>query len=255
MLRTITRGVSTGIGLAGEKYHDHKDRKTALAEQESKDVEVQVRELINPAVPGTETANDETIWALDEAAGPPSYETSHSLHRPDVERTVSDLVHDVTAISETEGHLPEAPTGKLPYPVIIPQRRPGTKARGWARAYPPDLEALGVEQDMFLRFLQNFEDAQQASPWLKALYVAGNAVGLVPGHITMAVSISISFAAGYVELLWNVTNTINTFQDCYRITRPIQGERFLRSDEQGGLNAAWPICHGPSVQRRSKQDW
>ena len=162
ILRTINRGISTGIGLAGEKYHDHKERKTALTEQEEKDVDVQTRDLINPAEPGAETANDERIWALDEAAGLPDYETSQAQHRTGLERTVSDLVHDVTAINEAEGPPPVAATVRLPYPVIIPQRRPGTKARGWARAYPPDLEALGVEQDAFLRFLQNFEDAQLA---------------------------------------------------------------------------------------------
>jgi hypothetical protein len=197
IIRGINRGISTGIGLAGEKYYDHKDRKAALSEQKDRDINGQSTEFINPITPGEETANDEQIWALDEAAGPSIYSASQAQHRPEVERTVSNLVHDVTATSEAGGHQPLTLSQvRLPYPIIIPQRRPGAKARGWARAYPPDLEALGIDQKTFLRFLQNFDDASQASPWLKALYVAGNAVGLVPGHITMAVSLSISIAAG-----------------------------------------------------------
>ncbi|KAF2027192.1 hypothetical protein EK21DRAFT_18480, partial [Setomelanomma holmii] len=84
----------------------------------------------------------------------------------------------------------------LPYPIVIPQRRPGSKARGWARAYPPSLELVGMDQEAFLRFLANFENASEASPWLKTLYIAGNVVGLVPGHITMAVSLAVTIAAG-----------------------------------------------------------
>ncbi|KAL6706361.1 hypothetical protein ACN47E_005467 [Coniothyrium glycines] len=198
ILRTINKGISTGIGLAGEKYHDHRDRKNALGERKQKDVdvEVQVRELVDPAEPGGETASDERIWALDEAAGSSDHETSDPAQRPGARRSISDLVHDVQTVKQSDSSAQSGPLTRLPYPVIIPQRRPGAKGRGWARAYPPDLEALGVEQETFLRFLQNFEQAQQASPWLKTVYVAANVVGLVPGTITMAVSISVAVAAG-----------------------------------------------------------
>lgn len=196
ILRVINKGISNGLGLAGEKYYDHKDRKASLAEQKQREANVNHTRLINPIEPGEETADDERIWALDEAAGPPDYETSQAQHRPAPERTISDLVHDVAAMTVVESQSPDMPLARLPYPVIIPQRRPGAKARGWARAYPPDLEGLGIEQDTFLRFLQSYEDAQQASPWLRTVYVASNIVGLIPGHITMAVSLSVSIAAG-----------------------------------------------------------
>ncbi|KAL5119442.1 hypothetical protein ACEQ8H_002712 [Pleosporales sp. CAS-2024a] len=196
IIRGINRGISTGIGLAGEKYHDHKERKIALAQQEEKSRDTQTTELVNPVDPGSETTSDEQIWALDDVSDPPNHETLEAQHRPGADRTISDLVHSVVAARDAHEQVIEAPTISLPYPVIIPQRRPGSKARGWVRAYPPDLDAVGVDQGTFLQFLQNFEDAQEASPWLKALYVAGNAVGFVPGHITFAVSICISVAAG-----------------------------------------------------------
>jgi hypothetical protein len=204
IIRGINKGISSGIGLAGEKYHDRKDRKTALAEQ---DRNSRVTELVDPLDPGEETADDERIWALDDASGPPDYNTSQSRPRPGVERTVSDLVHEVAVTKESQEPVVTGSTAALPYPIIIPQRRPGTKTRGWVRAYPPDLKALGVEDDTFLRFLQNFEDAQEASPWLRALYVAGGVVGLVPGTITRAVSISLIVAAGYDQSMSRTTNT------------------------------------------------
>ncbi|KAF2740707.1 hypothetical protein EJ04DRAFT_558693 [Polyplosphaeria fusca] len=188
VIRAVTKGLSNGLGLAGEKYHDHKDRKAALAKQDS-----------NPTEPSSQdqnTADDERIWALDEAGGdPPGYEESQQQAMS--ERTVSELVQDmVTTLHVEAPPRAEQERARLPYPVIIPQRRPGTKERGFARAYPPDLEAFDFDQDSFLRFLQNFEDASQASPWLNAVYLTAGAIGFVPGHITMAVAISVQIAAG-----------------------------------------------------------
>jgi hypothetical protein len=59
------------------------------------------------------------------------------------------------------------------------------------------MEAFGMDQAAFLRFLQSFHESSQAAPWLQALFISAQAVGLYPSHITMAVSISLSFAAGY----------------------------------------------------------
>jgi hypothetical protein len=184
VLRIVNKGISTTIGLATEKYYDHKDRKAALE-----------------ALPaGEEFATNEHDWALDEAAGdPPEYnelDEQNAQARLQAERTISDLVHDsVPARSEKLQAHPDKDT-KLPYPIIIPQRRPGTKTRGFARAYPPDLLSFGIDQESFMRFLDNFQESSKASPWLNALYISAGAVGLVPSTITLAVSISVQVAAG-----------------------------------------------------------
>ncbi|KAF1950152.1 hypothetical protein CC80DRAFT_578822 [Byssothecium circinans] len=160
ILRPIVKGVSTGIGLAGEKYHDRQQRKSALAEQEGSlsSSDQSVEELINPLEPGAETADDERIWALDEASSaPPRYEDSvlgQQQQRPIPERTISDLVNDVVVLRDREPLPASKMATRLPHPIIIPQRRPGSKGRGFARAYPPDLEAFGLGQDTFMEFLQ-----------------------------------------------------------------------------------------------------
>ena len=38
----------------------------------------------------------------------------------------------------------------LSMPVIIPERRPGFKTRGFVRAYAPVLEEAGIDQDTFI---------------------------------------------------------------------------------------------------------
>lgn len=45
----------------------------------------------------------------------------------------------------------------LPVPVIIPERRPGSKHRGFVRAYAPVLLDCGIDQDTFMDFLIGFE--------------------------------------------------------------------------------------------------
>lgn len=50
-------------------------------------------------------------------------------------------------------------TGRLPAAVIIPQRRPQSKTRGFVRAYAPDLGNCGINQQVFMQFLEGFDAA------------------------------------------------------------------------------------------------
>lgn len=54
---------------------------------------------------------------------------------------------------EMAGPPPE-PLPRLPCPVIIPQRRPRNKDRGFVRAYAPILGDSGIDQEVFLQFLE-----------------------------------------------------------------------------------------------------
>ena len=51
--------------------------------------------------------------------------------------------------------------GGLPCPVIIPQRRPHKKSRGFVRAYAPALEECGIDQDGFMSFHRAMFKASQ----------------------------------------------------------------------------------------------
>ena len=89
-----------------------------------------------------------------------------------------------------------APIGTLPLPVIIPQRRPRFKSRGFVRAYSPVLQDVGIDQETFLRFLKNFHASSQANPCFNAIIVAATVAGFVPEPIVMAVTTAVQVAAG-----------------------------------------------------------
>ena len=137
----------------------------------------------------TPLQEDEEAWQLDDLAAstePPSYEDSTSPSSdPDL------LVHDLAASRQTN---PQSPITALPLPVIIPQRRPRNKSRGFVRAYSPVLENVGIDQKTFLRFLKTFHSQSQANPIFNAITVVTQIAGLVPDPIVMAVTISVQVA-------------------------------------------------------------
>ena len=85
---------------------------------------------------------------------------------------------------------------KLPFPVIVPQRRPGTKTRGFVRAYAPILEEMSVPQDVFLRFLKDLHKAAQASPIFDVVMIATAIAGAYPDPIIGLAVQAVQVAAG-----------------------------------------------------------
>lgn len=50
----------------------------------------------------------------------------------------------------------DAPTGKLPLPVVLPQRRPKGRSRGFIRAFALVLENYTIDQATWHTFLGAF---------------------------------------------------------------------------------------------------
>ncbi len=67
-------------------------------------------------------------------------------------------VHDVK-YPDIQGAKPPG----LKCPIVIPQRRPGSKTRGFVRAYAPVLLEHDIDQETFLTFLKSFHKASQVS--------------------------------------------------------------------------------------------
>ncbi|KAI6870114.1 hypothetical protein KC338_g3177 [Hortaea werneckii] len=143
------------------------------------------------------TDDDEEDWQLDEvvedARGLPSYEESETEYR-----TTDQLVQDILLVNQAATGKPKAKR-QLPFPVILPQRRPRKKARGFVRAYAPVLGDCGIEQDTFLKFLDNFQKSSQASPVFKVIQVSAGIAGFAPSVIAMAVTTAVQIAAGVGE--------------------------------------------------------
>ncbi|KAL8954383.1 MAG: hypothetical protein Q9183_007153, partial [Haloplaca sp. 2 TL-2023] len=121
---------------------------------------------------------DEADWVLDDLAdetepSPSSYQQAHH----DQGGTVDDLI---SSIPRAQARHHSAPVQRLPFPIVIPQRRPGTKSRGFVRAYAPVLEDHNIPQDIFLGFLKSFHKAAQASPMFHVVTVAAAVAGVYP---------------------------------------------------------------------------
>lgn len=102
--------------------------------------------------------NDEADWQLDEAA---QQHTEATNMRGDSGREIGadELVQSFMAEHPPPSYA--AATGKLSCPVIIPQRRPQDKSRGFVRAYAPMLADCGISQATFLSFLKALQQAEK----------------------------------------------------------------------------------------------
>ena len=180
-----------------------------------------------------ESVDIEDDWELDEEAHyqPPSYDSlypdgketqTETREQPESEEQAAKKLNKlVTQLIQSAGAIPAAGEIRpLPYPVTLPQRRPGAKRRGFVRGYAPDLAASGINQDTFMMFLNHFDEASKASPYLQAVYIGAQIVSNVPEVIAMAVSIGISVAAGTAIELQSRYRA-NTFLD------PVNGEVFM----------------------------
>lgn len=220
----LVKLISGGVGLASEAYASRKQSKAAAkaaaadASSSSSSAagpeppqyaelpDSQAHDLIakghavpvdagsgskDPDLAAAEPAvlDDDAVWALDEAS-----EEHHRPSSPSAAPTVD--ISNNALIRDLLARLPPAPSpppaAPLPCPVILPQRRPREKTRGFVRAYAPVLESAGIDQAAFLAFLKNFHAASQASPIFNVILLATAVVGMVPSTVVMATTAAIN---------------------------------------------------------------
>ena len=159
----------------------------------------------------TDSEGDEANWALDEAAeevATPKAEDPKLKYGIMAQPTIESFAAVVMAKCPPLNY----PTNPLQRPVIIPQRRPGARDRGFIHAYAPDLADKGISQEVFLSFIQTFHQAAQASPLLNVVSLSAGVVGFVPEPVAMITSTVIQFAAGTAKDL-QTTQRTHTFLD------------------------------------------
>jgi len=168
-MNRIVKGIGSGIGLAAEAIAHNKEKK-ALERERSRSPNTQARST--SPYPSDKDHNDddegddgddddfhhdEEEWALDAAAGeldpPPAYDELKDVPVDDV---VASFMEKHPAPTQARAFRP------LPCPVILPQRRPKDKTRGFVRAYAPVLgECSGIDQETFLDFLADFHKSSK----------------------------------------------------------------------------------------------
>lgn len=120
--------------------------------------------------------DDEAAWELDDMAdrvAPPPYSANDMDAATDVEQSEESkikkeerMIREMVAMAGPPPHPPQ----RLPCSVILPQRRPRNKDRGFVRAYAPVLESSGISQDVFMKFLRDWVVASKVS----SPYTPGN---------------------------------------------------------------------------------
>lgn len=66
-------------------------------------------------------------------------------------------------------------------PILIPQRRPGDLHRGFARAYPPVLTSVDIDEQTWFYFLDAYNKSLEMSPEAQMIQLGSSAVGIIPG--------------------------------------------------------------------------
>lgn len=90
-------------------------------------------------------------------------------------------------------------TGRLPAPVIIPQKRPDMRSRGFVRAYAPAIDSCGVDQDAFLDFIEGFHKEINKHGYFNATNIAV-ALSAMSYTLSVAPSAVVHFSAMAVHI-------------------------------------------------------
>lgn len=218
--RKVVRGLASGIGLAAEIYHHHKEKQATEVNINSDGEENPQNPPLTPGQSNNhhrdnqdDDHNDldtyysssipqqmhEATWELDEA----QYRSRHGCNGSDEPPQDSPLSVSETQLPQlAESFLQSHPSSlrrtvrppELPLPVLITQRRPGKRSRGFIRAYPPLLDDVGIDQATFLDFIDTLNKAVQPSGLIQALNLASIAGFAAPDHFAVLVAIAVQVA-------------------------------------------------------------
>ncbi|PMD34289.1 hypothetical protein L207DRAFT_468538 [Hyaloscypha variabilis F] len=201
----IVTGVAAGIGLVSESIHHHNEKKAAqkaAAEQSthSSDPPTYSQSTSSESIQREAIIHeegDEEQWDLDDAQDHlPSISVEAGPKKRPFERDPMKITqHFIDDYPVQPGHT----HGRLALPVVLPQRRPKDRSRGFIRAYAPVLMSCGIDQAMFLDFLETFNLASQANPWINAINLAGFAFMALPTGISQAASLALMIAVKVVS--------------------------------------------------------
>jgi hypothetical protein len=180
----LVQNVGGGIGLVSEAYKARKANRT------QKQADINSCHVGSTSDYPTMTLDLEEAWELGEAQG--DLVSTPELREP---QESTDPITLAEAFISRVPPSPSLPTRqKLPYPVIIPQRRPTDRSRGMIKAYPPILSIRDIDQATFLDFLDTFNKSIQATKWIAALNLASIGTIWLPTVTSILVSMAITAA-------------------------------------------------------------
>ncbi|KIW35199.1 uncharacterized protein PV07_01912 [Cladophialophora immunda] len=169
-IKLLAKGVTGAYGLAREAMADHDAKKTTTAQTHLQVPSPAKEEADLSDTSSVESSDgEEAAQELDEVQQSIAPKSKEVIQLDDA-RNVDQVIDAFMKIHPPPEYSPVA--GKLDMPVILPQRRPKNKERGFVRAYAPMLQTCGVEQDEFVDFLDGFGKAIQLHPLFHAFNLA-----------------------------------------------------------------------------------
>jgi hypothetical protein len=183
LVHSFVRAAAATVGFVSEAFHHRKDKKTP-----GNNAQIHLP-------PGPEDGPvlkdlDEALWAIDDAEGQTTtHQTASHSSEP---KEPSD---PAKAFLKRHPFQPSTTSDKgLELPVVLVQRRPKKRARGFVRAYAPDLASVGIGQEAFLDFIDTLNKVLEPNPWLYAINLAGFAEHAVPEPAMMLLGIGVGIA-------------------------------------------------------------
>lgn len=165
--RPIRDAVSGIIGLGTDAYASYKEKKTSPGESVGASEQKATTPDASAASPDSPTTvsdahgyesydeDDEGDWIRDDTQAELSPYDQEVVDEPE---SVKQILRDFTKQHPDSSSSTRTSTKQgLSVPVIVPERRPGSKHRGFVRAYAPVLMDCGIDQDTFMDFLIGFE--------------------------------------------------------------------------------------------------
>ncbi|ROW08050.1 hypothetical protein VPNG_06101 [Cytospora leucostoma] len=213
----IFKGLASGVGLASESIQHHKEKKRTQKQQVEQQKPVTTERVIAP----DDLSQSEVIpkdyneeeWQLDDAQEELSRDTYQSHSPPATPEKIPALADNFIRDKPMPVY-PESSSqaARLPLPIVLTQRRPKARDRGFIKAYAPILEDVGIDQEAFLDFIDKLNKAVEPSPWIQAINLAGFAAQHVPLAVSMAISVALKLTADAASEVHSRSKT-NSFLD------------------------------------------
>lgn len=206
----LAKMVTGAIGITQEYQADRKTRKSSATNTEDS---AQGSNYEPPAGRPphsdneSDTEDDET-WAQDLDEAGDKYEPHGT--KEDSKETVEEMIAAMNRAAPppyTSGGQDMGPGTSLDHlaaPVILPQRRPGMRTRGFVRGYAPSLLPRAITQGDWLKFLDGFDKAISKNRFFFVLNIAViiadhvrlalEGVSLIAKAVSTAVQLSIEFS-------------------------------------------------------------
>ena len=183
------RGVIKSIAITSEVIAGQKKKSPATTDASSPPLSSIERRASDDGEDEDFTAREQDLDEIHDDE-PPPYTATAPVHGSAVAPPAQN--EDEEAIFERFLHAhehalqlqPAFAPWPLPKTILLPQRRPHDRRRGFVRAYAPSLgECSGIDQTTFIDFITDWDKAARASPVFDVLNLASFAVGLVPDTV------------------------------------------------------------------------